>query len=137
MPNEEEAPSQPHHLSKRTTKHHGIGIGTSCTVKGSYCSCHYCRCDMGLIHCVKHGATTFNSGLGIGKDNCFNCYNHYLLSILLKARTIATATWRGSTATATTASANTATEHTEENMGAAGEAGVAASFKRQDWKLIV
>ena len=70
VPNEEEASSEPHHLSKRTTKHHGIGIGTSCTVKGSYCSCHYCRCDMGLIHCVKHGATTFNSGIGIGKDNC-------------------------------------------------------------------
>ena len=68
MRNEEEASSQPHHLSKRTIKHHGgIGVGTSCTVKGSYCSCHYCRCDMGLIHCVKHGATTFNNVIGIGK----------------------------------------------------------------------
>ena len=32
-----------HHLVKRTSKHHGLGVGSSCTVKGSYCSCHYCR----------------------------------------------------------------------------------------------
>ena len=52
----------------------------------------------------------------------------------VQVRTTATATWRGSTATATTASANTATERTEENTGAAAEAG--GSFKRQKKKFI-
>ena len=33
-----------HHITKRTAKHYGgLGVGSSCTVKGSYCSCHYCR----------------------------------------------------------------------------------------------
>merc|ERR1712029_1167472 len=58
-----------HHISKRTVKHHGVGYGSSCTVKGSYCSCHYCRCDHGFIHCVKHGATAYHHG--IGKNYCY------------------------------------------------------------------
>ena len=103
-----------HHLSKRTTKHHGLGIGSSCTVKGSYCSCHYCRCDMGFIHCVKHGATSFHNGIGSEADKKIIVTN-----ILWQGRTIATATWRVSTASATTASANTATVNTGGNTGAA------------------
>lgn len=35
---------------------HGHGAsGTACIVKGSYCSCHYCKCEKGHIHCGKHG----------------------------------------------------------------------------------
>ena len=29
----------------------GIGGGTSCIVKGSYCQCHYCKCEHGQLHC--------------------------------------------------------------------------------------
>ena len=30
--------------------------GTACLVKGSYCSCHYCKCEHGWVHCGhKHG----------------------------------------------------------------------------------
>ena len=78
-----------HHITKRTAKHYGgLGVGSSCTVKGSYCSCHYCRwgqhdiynisnniynintisvcrCDHGFIHCVKHGATAYHHGIGL------------------------------------------------------------------------
>merc|ERR1712210_21695 len=32
----------------------GKGSGTACVVKGSYCNCHYCKCESGNIHC---GAT--------------------------------------------------------------------------------
>ena len=28
--------------------HSSIGIGTACIVKGSYCQCHYCKCEKGL-----------------------------------------------------------------------------------------
>ena len=86
--------SSGHHITKRTAKHYGgLGVGSSCTVKGSYCSCHYCRwgqrrdttisttyliististhghfsvsrCDHGFIHCVKHGATAYHHGIG-------------------------------------------------------------------------
>ena len=34
--------------------HHGAS-GTACIVKGSYCSCHYCKCEHGHIHCKGHG----------------------------------------------------------------------------------
>ena len=29
----------------------GGGGGTSCIVKGSYCQCHYCKCEHGQLHC--------------------------------------------------------------------------------------
>ena len=30
--------------------------GTACIVKGSYCNCHYCKCEKGHVHCKeKHG----------------------------------------------------------------------------------
>ena len=35
--------------------HSSIGIGTACIVKGSYCQCHYCKCEKGHIHCKGHG----------------------------------------------------------------------------------
>ncbi|XP_023329734.1 uncharacterized protein LOC111702318 [Eurytemora carolleeae] len=43
---------------------HGVHPGKSgdhCIVKGSYCQCHYCRCEKGQLHCKdpeehkKHG----------------------------------------------------------------------------------
>ena len=30
-------------------------LGTSCVVKGSYCQCHYCKCERGQLHCSKKG----------------------------------------------------------------------------------
>ena len=37
-------------LLKRTgAVHHGTG--SSCVVKGSYCQCHYCKCEHGHLHC--------------------------------------------------------------------------------------
>ena len=35
--------------------HSSSGIGTACLVKGSYCQCHYCKCEKGHIHCKGHG----------------------------------------------------------------------------------
>ena len=29
----------------------GRGGGTSCIVKGSYCQCHYCKCEHGYLNC--------------------------------------------------------------------------------------
>ena len=37
---------------------HGHGHsakGTSCIVKGSYCNCHYCKCEKGHVHCGGYG----------------------------------------------------------------------------------
>ena len=34
---------------------HDVG-GTACIVKGSYCNCHYCKCEKGWVWCGhKHG----------------------------------------------------------------------------------
>ena len=36
--------------------HHGhYAKGTACIVKGSYCNCHYCKCEKGHIHCGGYG----------------------------------------------------------------------------------
>ena len=35
--------------------HHQSGHGTACIVKGSYCNCHYCKCEKGWVHCKGHG----------------------------------------------------------------------------------
>ena len=43
--------------------HSSHGIGTACIVKGSYCQCHYCKCEHGHIHCKGHG-----HGGGYGKQ---------------------------------------------------------------------
>ena len=32
---------------------HSHGSGTACIVKGSYCNCHYCKCEHGQVHCGK------------------------------------------------------------------------------------
>ena len=40
-------------IIKRTGSHHGTGTG--CVVKGSYCQCHYCKCEKGHIHCGGYG----------------------------------------------------------------------------------
>merc|ERR1712012_1474496 len=46
--------------------HSSHGIGTACIVKGSYCQCHYCKCEKGHIHCKGHG-----HGGGYGKKYCY------------------------------------------------------------------
>ncbi len=30
---------------------HDKAMGTACIVKGSYCNCHYCKCEKGHVHC--------------------------------------------------------------------------------------
>ena len=44
--------------------HHKAG-GTACLVKGSYCNCHYCKCDKGTVHCGGYGKG------GYGKKYCY------------------------------------------------------------------
>ena len=33
----------------------GSGSGSACIVKGSYCNCHYCKCEKGHISCSGYG----------------------------------------------------------------------------------
>ena len=33
----------------------GGGGGTACIVKGSYCQCHYCKCEKGHVSCKGYG----------------------------------------------------------------------------------
>ena len=40
-------------IIKRTGSHHGTGTG--CVVKGSYCQCHYCKCEKGHVSCKGYG----------------------------------------------------------------------------------
>merc|ERR550532_3715588 len=47
--------------------HSSHGIGTACIVKGSYCQCHYCKCEHGQLHCKGHG----HSSGGYGKKYCY------------------------------------------------------------------
>ena len=50
-------------LNIETTKADGYGHshghhsakGTACIVKGSYCNCHYCKCEKGHVHCGGYG----------------------------------------------------------------------------------
>ena len=44
--------------------HHKAG-GTACLVKGSYCNCHYCKCEKGTVHCGGYGKG------GYGKKYCY------------------------------------------------------------------
>merc|ERR1712064_17076 len=57
-------------LMKRTgdSPHHGTGTG--CVVKGSYCQCHYCKCEKGQLHCSKKGFGGFGHK-GVGKRYCY------------------------------------------------------------------
>ena len=50
--------------------HHKGADGTACIVKGSYCSCHYCKCEKGWVWCghKKHG------GLQKLDYNIFLCF---------------------------------------------------------------
>merc|ERR1712179_687420 len=63
------SPSLPF-LQRRTGDviHHGGG-GTSCVVKGSYCQCHYCKCEKGKIHCRHKSHHAYASGFG--KTYCY------------------------------------------------------------------
>ena len=46
----------------------GHGGGTACIVKGSYCQCHYCKCEKGQLHCQKKGLGFHK---GFGKRYCY------------------------------------------------------------------
>merc|ERR1712105_400850 len=46
--------------------HSHSGGGTACIVKGSYCQCHYCKCEHGHVHCSGYG-----KGGGYGKKFCY------------------------------------------------------------------
>ena len=35
----------------------GGGSGTACIVKGSYCQCHYCKCEHGHVKCKGYGSS--------------------------------------------------------------------------------
>ena len=57
--------------------HHGHhdAKGTACIVKGSYCNCHYCKCEKGHVHCGgygKHGHGKFSNS---HQPKC----SHYLM----------------------------------------------------------
>ncbi len=69
------------------------------SIQGSYCNCHYCKCEKGSVHCDKHGygETTF-----IFQNISVNKNKYHLNS---QARSTALAVPRASTATATSASA--------------------------------
>ena len=42
-----------------------MGLGMACIVKGSYCNCHYYKCEKGHVHCDGYGKG------GYGKLNDF------------------------------------------------------------------
>merc|ERR1712062_403794 len=44
----------------------GHGSGTACIVKGSYCQCHYCKCEKGHVSCKGYGHEK-----GYGKSYCY------------------------------------------------------------------
>ena len=63
------------YLVEDTTATGGYGhghkaSGTACIVKGSYCNCHYCKCEKGHVHC----------GYGKGKCKCktTTLFNHVI-----------------------------------------------------------
>ena len=80
--------------------HSSHGIGTACIVKGSYCQCHYCKCEKGHIHCKGHG-----HGGGYGKCY-FTFYNFLKFKIQFQARNTVMVAWKGSIVTATIVNVN-------------------------------
>ena len=66
-------------------------------MKGSYCQCHYCKCEHGLLHCSKKGP---------GGHKVMISWSHPSMKISKRrvlGRDIAMVAWRGSTAIVTTA----------------------------------
>ena len=78
--------------------HSSIGIGTACIVKGSYCQCHYCKCEKGHIHCKGHG-----HGGGYGKKSKI-IDKDFRKSF--QEKSTAMEVWKASTAIVITASVN-------------------------------
>jgi len=61
-----------HELIRRDTarqapEHHNIAKNDHCIVKGSYCQCHYCRCEKGQLHCKEDP----KKKPGYGKRYCY------------------------------------------------------------------
>ena len=42
-----------------------IAGGTACIVKGSYCQCHYCKCEKGHVSCKGHGHGGYGEWKGV------------------------------------------------------------------------
>ena len=55
----------------------GSGSGTACIVKGSYCNCHYCKCEKGQISCSGYG-----HGGGYGECNIIQGSEDHLGDLL-------------------------------------------------------
>ena len=85
--------------------HSSHGIGTACIVKGSYCQCHYCKCEKGHIHCKGHG-----HGGGYGKFNIYFFLKLSTFKIQFQARNIVMVAWKGSIVTATIANVSMVTD---------------------------
>ena len=60
--------------------HSSHGIGTACIVKGSYCQCHYCKCEKGHIHCKGHG---HGGGYGESSFVIKICSNNVILNKII------------------------------------------------------
>ena len=48
---------------------HGKAGGTACIVKGSYCKCHYCKCEEGHVHCGYGGGYGKNLHMKFGSSH--------------------------------------------------------------------
>ena len=81
----------------------GKGGGTSCVVKGSYCQCHYCKCEHGHLNCGKKGGYGHEKGL----------VENETLEVLNQSQStgteknIAMGQWKENTVIVTTANAST------------------------------
>ena len=67
--------------------------------QGSYCQCHYCKCEKGQVHCKGHGHKSGGYGGPIKRLKAKHPF---------QARSTAMEVWRVSTATVTTVSASMA-----------------------------
>ena len=72
--------------------HSSHGIGTACIVKGSYCQCHYCKCEKGHIHCKGHG-----HGGGYGEDAVALAFKYFFMHYLFQAKSIVMEAWKENT----------------------------------------
>ena len=79
---------------------HGHGHyakGTACIVKGSYCNCHYCKCEKGHIHCGgygHHGHGKYPRCLKITEKVSFNIASEASYVYILNGQTENGPFWR-------------------------------------------
>lgn len=80
--------------------HSSHGIGTACIVKGSYCQCHYCKCEKGHIHCKGHG---HGGGYGEFQHKSEGLHSKYSF---IQAKSTVMEAWKENTVIAIIASAS-------------------------------